>query len=60
MMEKKRKEHAVKSYFDFVTDFIFKDNWFLSPAHIKKVMGEVEKIGRYFKGEVARMNGIDG
>jgi len=31
---------------------ISRDNWFLSPASIRVVMGEVERIGRYFASQV--------
>ncbi len=36
---------------------LHKDNWTTNPEYIEKVMGEVEKIGKYFKDKVAYLDG---
>lgn len=33
-----------------------KDNWFTKPEYIDKVMGEVEKIGKYFRDKIQFFN----
>ncbi len=35
---------------------ITKDNWFLDEKKIKLVMGEVEKIGKYFAKHITNLN----